>query len=160
MIALFAIFLVAGNGFPDTSATPEQGFWMLFGQEMPDSVTDSECHGAFWMDHNLAIRFQVDAAEIGSLTSGYQPIEWTNVESKFESPLYFEEFDGRWLASQITNKKCYTQTKRTSEGYTTFNYLVIDQDDNTVYGISEGTVGDPIPTLQDGQEENFPVPEP
>ncbi len=104
------------------------------------------------MDHHLAIRFQVDADELENLTADYEPIEWEEIKSQFETPPYFDEFDGRWLASAISSKSCYRQTKA-SKDIAIDNYLVIDRDNNTVYGTSDGLVGSWLETPEHGDND-------
>ena len=130
-------------GFPDTSATPEQAYASLSGSELPDSVTDIECHGAFWMDHHFSIKFNASDSDIEQiLDAGYEATEWSEVKGIFQASTYLDDFEGRWLPANIENKSCYSLSTE-SKDYDQEHFLVIDHDANLVYCVSSGRVKNP-----------------
>ena len=136
-----AFFVVSKiPAFPDTSATPEQAFAVLCGLELPETLTDIECHGAFWMDHDFSIRFNASDADIEQvLDAGYIATEWNAIKPMFEDPPYLDDFEGRWLPAKIDNKSCYKLVNG-SQDYDQQHFLVVDHDANLVYCVSSGSV--------------------
>ena len=124
----------------DMSATPEQAFAVLCKLEMPKTITNIECHGAFWMDHNFSIKFNASDSDIEQiLGAGYSVIGWGKIERMFKNPPYIDDFEGRWQPGDIDTKSCYTLSS-TSKDYDEEHFLVIDHDVNLVYCVSSGSV--------------------
>ena len=124
---------------PGTSATPEQAFAQMCGSKLPDSVINIECHGAFWMDHSFSIRFNASDADIEQiLKAGYTTTGWNAIKQVIGDPPYLNDFEGRWLPSDIVNKSCYTLANESSDYYQQ-HFLVIDHETNLVYCVSSGS---------------------
>ena len=137
-VALFVASKI--NGFPDVSASPEQGFGQLCRFELPDTISDVECHGDFWMDHSVAIRFVATKSDIERiLESDFTKTKWGAVRAKFSAPPYFDDFEGRWTPAKIEDKACYSRDSSSAD-YHNESFLVIDRGSGLVYGIDEGTV--------------------
>ena len=97
------------------------------------------------MDYHFAIRFNASAATIKPmLDSGYTATDWRTIESAVAQPLYGEDFEGRWLSDTIVNKECYSRFIESADS-TEALFLVIDREQNLVYGVGNGTVGG-VPT--------------
>ena len=142
MILGAVAFIVVSKipALPDVSATPEQAFATLCQMELPETISNIECHGAFWMDHSFAIRFSATKSDIEQiLSSNFTETSWETVQAKFADPPYHSDFRGRWTPDEITHKACYSRTSK-SVDYSEESFLVIDHKSGLVYGIGEGSV--------------------
>ena len=127
--------------FPDTSATAEQAYALLAGVELPDSVTNIECHGDFWMDHSFSIRFNAADSDIEQiLSAGYTATDWESIKYHMENPTYLDEFAGTWQPAEIESKSCYELAVKSPDGYCQQHLLVFDHEANLVYCVSAGSV--------------------
>ena len=125
---------------PDTSATAEQAYALIAGTNLPGSVTNIECHGAFWMDHNFSLRFNASDSDIEQiLSAGYTATDWESIEHDLVNPLYLDHFTGPWRPAEIENKSCY-ELETTTSDYWQCHLLVIDHASNLVYCVSSGSV--------------------
>ena len=125
---------------PDTSATPTQAYATMSGSALPDSVSNMECHGAFWIDHNFCMRFNASTSDIQKiLDAGYTATEWNLIEDDFQHSPYLEDFAGRWRPEEIKSKSCYKLATEAKD-YDQVHLLLIDHDANLVYCVSFGSV--------------------